>query len=49
MDPVEFRKKHASSLDDIKLHWRVENGELINDGMDSTSQQIKIMMILNYG
>ena len=32
MDPVEFRKKHASSLDDIKLHWRVENGELINDG-----------------
>ena len=32
MDPVEFHKKHASSLDDIKLHWRVENGELINDG-----------------
>lgn len=28
----EFLKKHDSSLADINKHWRVENGELINDG-----------------
>jgi hypothetical protein len=28
----EFKKKHDASLDDIAQHWRVENGELVNDG-----------------
>lgn len=28
----EFAKKKAASLEDIKKHWRVENGEYINDG-----------------
>jgi hypothetical protein len=29
---ADFEKKHQASLDDIRQHWRVENGELINDG-----------------
>ena len=28
----DFKKKHDASLDDIRQHWRVENGELVNDG-----------------
>src|SRR5437899_1143210 len=32
MSAQEFKKKHDTSLDDIGKHWRVENGELINDG-----------------
>jgi hypothetical protein len=28
----EFKKKHDASLEDIARHWRVENGELVNDG-----------------
>ena len=32
MSPEEFKKKHDASLDDIAKHWRVENGELVNDG-----------------
>lgn len=28
----EFKTKHDTSLDNIRRHWRVENGELINDG-----------------
>src|SRR6202451_1804737 len=32
LPPDEFAKKHDASLDDIRQHWRVENGELINDG-----------------
>ena len=32
LSPEEFQKKHDASLDDIRQHWRVENGELINDG-----------------
>lgn len=28
----EFKKKHDASLLDIAKHWRVENGELVNDG-----------------
>jgi hypothetical protein len=32
MSADEFKKKHDASLDDINKHWRVENGELINDG-----------------
>lgn len=32
MSADEFKKKHDASLDDIHKHWRVENGELINDG-----------------
>jgi hypothetical protein len=28
----EFKKKHAASLEDIRKHWRAENGELVNDG-----------------
>ncbi len=32
MTPEEFKKKHDATLDDIAKHWRVENGELVNDG-----------------
>jgi len=32
LSPEEFRKKHDSSLDNIRQHWRVEGDELINDG-----------------
>ncbi len=32
LSPEEFQKKHDASLEDIRQHWRVENGELINDG-----------------
>lgn len=32
LSPEEFKKKHDASLEDIKQHWRVENGELVNDG-----------------
>ena len=32
LSPEEFKKKHDGSLDDIQKHWRVENGELVNDG-----------------
>ncbi|HON09150.1 MAG TPA: DUF1080 domain-containing protein, partial [Verrucomicrobiota bacterium] len=28
----ELKKKKESSLSDIAKHWRVENGELVNDG-----------------
>ena len=28
----EFKKKHDASVEDIQKHWRVENGELVNDG-----------------
>ncbi len=28
----EFKAKHDASLADIKQHWRVENGALVNDG-----------------
>jgi 3-keto-disaccharide hydrolase len=30
--PEEFNKKHDRSLEDIRRHWTVENGELVNDG-----------------
>ncbi len=32
LPPDEFKKKHDASLDDIRQHWTVENGELVNDG-----------------
>jgi hypothetical protein len=32
LPPAEFKKKHDASLKDIAQHWRVENGELVNDG-----------------
>jgi hypothetical protein len=32
LSPEEFKKKHDASLDAIRQHWRVENGELVNDG-----------------
>ncbi len=32
LPPAEFQKKHDASLEDIRQHWRVENGELVNDG-----------------
>lgn len=32
LPPAEFKKKHDASLKDIAEHWRVENGELVNDG-----------------
>jgi len=30
--PAELEKKKKASLDDIKKHWRVEKGILVNDG-----------------
>lgn len=32
MSTAEFQKKHDASLDDIRQHWSVQNGELVNDG-----------------
>lgn len=32
MPPGEFQAKRAASLADIREHWRVEDGELVNDG-----------------
>jgi hypothetical protein len=32
LPPEELAAKKAASMDDIRQHWRVENGELINDG-----------------
>src|SRR5207247_8963701 len=32
LSPTGFSQKHEKSLEDIQQHWRVENGELINDG-----------------
>ena len=32
MTADDFKKKHDESLPDIQKHWRVENGELVNDG-----------------
>jgi 3-keto-disaccharide hydrolase len=32
LSPEEFQKKHDASLDDIRQHWHVENGVLVNDG-----------------
>jgi len=29
---AEFQKKHGASLEDIRQHWTVHNGELVNDG-----------------
>jgi len=28
----EFQRKHDASLDDIRKHWSVQQGELVNDG-----------------
>jgi hypothetical protein len=30
--PEELAQKKAASLEDIRAHWRVEKGELVNDG-----------------
>jgi hypothetical protein len=30
--PAEFQKKHDASLGDIRQHWSVQKGELVNDG-----------------
>lgn len=30
--PEEFQKKHDAGVEDVTKHWRVENGELVNDG-----------------
>ncbi len=32
LPPEDFKKKHAASLPDIARHWRVEDGELVNNG-----------------
>jgi hypothetical protein len=32
MAPEEFRNKRDASLADIRKHWSVQNGELVNDG-----------------
>src|SRR5438477_6353052 len=30
--PEALKKKHDDSLEDIRKHWSVANGELVNDG-----------------
>jgi hypothetical protein len=30
--PDAFKKKHDTSLEDIRKHWTAQNGELVNDG-----------------
>jgi hypothetical protein len=32
LPPDALAEKKAASLDDIRQHWRVENGQLVNDG-----------------
>ncbi len=32
LSPDELAKKREASLEDIRQHWTVENGELVNDG-----------------
>jgi hypothetical protein len=32
LPPEKLAEKKAASLEDIRQHWRVENGELVNDG-----------------
>ena len=32
LPPEDFKMKHDASLDDIRQHWRVEDGALVNDG-----------------
>ncbi len=32
LDPDALGEKRRASLEDINAHWRVENGELVNDG-----------------
>jgi hypothetical protein len=32
LSPEEFQKKHDKSLEDIRKHWSVQHGELVNDG-----------------
>ncbi len=32
LSPEEFAKKKQASLENIRQHWTVENGELVNDG-----------------
>lgn len=32
LPPADFKAKQEASLADIQQHWRVENGELVNDG-----------------
>lgn len=32
LPPEEFQKKREGSLENIRQHWMVQNGELINDG-----------------
>ena len=32
LPPEELAEKKTASLEDIRQHWRVENGELVNDG-----------------
>jgi len=44
LSPEEFKKKHDASLEDIKQHWTVQNGELVNDGKGlylSTEKQFR--------
>ena len=32
MDPDERARKFAASLDDLNEHWKIDDGELVNDG-----------------
>lgn len=32
LPPEDFQKKHDASLEDIRRHWSVKDGELVNDG-----------------
>jgi len=32
LSPADFQTKHDASLEDIRRHWSVQKGELVNDG-----------------
>ena len=52
MQPAEFQAKRDSSLADIQKHWRIENGELVNDGQGLFLTSVKsygdIELLLDY-
>ena len=39
LSPAEFQKKHDASLENIRQHWTVQNGELVNEGSGFFSPQ----------
>ncbi len=49
LPPDELKKKKEASLSDIAKHWKVENGELVNDGAGlylTTEQNFKDFELL---